>query len=125
MLPSEKLAIAARLHVLLRRKTGRVTDTEWLAVNAEYAAEMARFARLHAREPGAEELAEWADRLEQAVCRTPPARRPLLDSLKEAAAARPTPARDSGFGRESRFADSQPPAPGPEDDTVRYVGGLR
>ena len=40
MLPSETLAIAARLHVLLRRKTGRVTDTEWLAVNADYAAEI-------------------------------------------------------------------------------------
>ena len=26
---SDKLAIAAHLHVLLRRKTGRVTDTEW------------------------------------------------------------------------------------------------
>lgn len=37
MLHSEKLAIAAHLHVLLRRKTGRVTDTEWLAANAEYA----------------------------------------------------------------------------------------
>ena len=44
MLPSERLAIAARLHVLLRRKTGRVTDTERLAVNAEYAAEIVRFA---------------------------------------------------------------------------------
>jgi hypothetical protein len=53
MLPSERLAIAARLHVLLRRKTGRVTDTEWLAVNAEYAAEIVRFARERALEPGA------------------------------------------------------------------------
>ena len=30
MLNSEKLAVAAHLHVLLRRKTGRVTDTEWM-----------------------------------------------------------------------------------------------
>jgi hypothetical protein len=42
---SEKIAIAAHLHVLLRRKTGRVTDTEWMAGNHEYAAEIARFAR--------------------------------------------------------------------------------
>ena len=34
---SEKLAIAAHLHVLLRRKTGRVTDTEWMASNGSYA----------------------------------------------------------------------------------------
>ena len=66
MLPSERLAIAARLHVLLRRKTGRVTDTEWLAVNAEYAAEIVRFARERALEPGMEDVAEWAGRLEQA-----------------------------------------------------------
>ena len=37
MSEADKLAIAAHLHVLLRRKTGRVTDTEWMAVNAEYA----------------------------------------------------------------------------------------
>ena len=50
---SDKLAIAAHLHVLLRRKTGRVTDTEWMAANAEYALEIVRFARLQsAKEDG-------------------------------------------------------------------------
>ena len=34
---SERLAIAAHLHVVLRRKTGRVTDTEWMAGNQLYA----------------------------------------------------------------------------------------
>lgn len=67
MLDSERLAIAAHLHVLLRRMTGRVTDTEWMAGNLEYAAEIARFARERAREDGHAELAEWADKLEQAV----------------------------------------------------------
>ena len=67
MLDSERLAIAAHLHVLLRRRTGRVTDTEWMAGNLEYAAEIARFAREKAREEGHAELAEWADKLEQAV----------------------------------------------------------
>lgn len=42
MLASEKLAIAAHLHGLLRRKTGRVTDMEWMASNAAYAAEIVR-----------------------------------------------------------------------------------
>ena len=42
---SEKLAISAHLHVLLRRKTRRVTDTEWMASNGSYAREIARFAR--------------------------------------------------------------------------------
>ncbi len=54
---ADKLAIAAHLHVLLRRKTGRVTDTEWMAVNAEYALEIVRFARQHAQEDNVPELA--------------------------------------------------------------------
>jgi DNA-binding GntR family transcriptional regulator len=67
MLDSEKLAIAAHLHVLLRRKTGRVTDTEWLAANAEYAAEIIRFARRKALEDQHPDLAEWADKLQSAM----------------------------------------------------------
>ncbi len=67
MLPSEKLAIAAHLHVLLRRKTGRVTDTEWMAGNAEYAREIVRFSRQSAKNDGHLDLAEWADKLEGAL----------------------------------------------------------
>jgi hypothetical protein len=104
MLPSETLAIAARLHVLLRRKTGRVTDTEWLAVNADYAAEIVRFARARAVEPGLEDLAEWASRLEHAMATTPAPRTTLLG----AAAQR-----------------LQPREPAADEDAGRYVGGLR
>ena len=67
MLESEKLAIAAHLHVLLRRKTGRVTDTQWMASNTEYANEVVRFARTSAQEDGHPDLAEWADKLEAAL----------------------------------------------------------
>ena len=67
MLESEKVAIAAHLHVLIRRKTGRVTDTEWMASNAVYAREIVRFARQRAAEDGVPELADWALRLEKAV----------------------------------------------------------
>lgn len=59
MLPSEKIAIAAHLHVLLRRKTGRVTDTEWMASNAE--------------KDGHTDLGEWAAKLEATLAPTPPA----------------------------------------------------
>ncbi|RYF30369.1 MAG: hypothetical protein EOO26_15350 [Comamonadaceae bacterium] len=61
---SERIAIAARLHVALRRKTGRVTDTEWLAVNPEYAAEIVRFARANAAETNDLDLNAIASRLE-------------------------------------------------------------
>ena len=64
---SEKLAIAAHLHVLLRRKTGRVTDTEWMASNGSYAREIARFARERAVLDQAPELIEWADRLDHCM----------------------------------------------------------
>ena len=63
MSANENLAIAAHLHVLLRRKTGRVTDTEWMAINAAYAAEIVRFAHAKALENNEPELATWADKL--------------------------------------------------------------
>lgn len=101
---TDRLSIAAHLHVLLRRKTGRVTDTEWMAANADYALEIVRFARRRAEEDNAPELAEWAGRLELAVHATPPEqRRPLLDVAAQAARQR-----------------GAPPAEPP-----RYVGGLR
>jgi hypothetical protein len=64
---SEKIAIAAHLHVLLRRKTGRVTDTEWMAKDAAYAAEIVRFARENSDKPEHADLAEWAGKLEAAM----------------------------------------------------------
>ena len=94
---SEKLAIAAHLHVLLRRKTGRVTDTEWMATNTDYAREIARFARAKALEDGHPDLAEWAGKLELAVLAPQPVpSRPLLQSASEllhAPAAPAEPAR--------------------------------
>ena len=62
---SERLAIAAHLHVLLRRKTGRVTDTEWMAGNEDYAQAMVAFALEHAKENQDEELTRLALRLQE------------------------------------------------------------
>ena len=61
---SEKLAVAAHLHVLLRRKVGRVTDVEWMIKSRDYALEVLRVCRAEAGHP---ELAEWADKLERAL----------------------------------------------------------
>ena len=117
MLTSEKLAIAAHLHVLLRRKTGRVTDTQWMADNAEYAMEIVRFARQSAAQDGHVELIPWADKLAQAMlpaaalhtkdARPPvPSVMPTLRSLLTASVAQANPG-------ESEF------------DSARYVRGLR
>ncbi|MDD0840407.1 hypothetical protein PSQ40_17615 [Curvibacter sp. HBC61] len=109
MLASEKLAIAAHLHVLMRRKVGRVTDTEWLASNAEYAAAMVRLARQAAAEGGHADLAEWADKLAQCW---------------EPAPAKPVSALP-GLGRAwvGGAVRNEPVSPDPE--APRYIGGLR
>ena len=99
---NEKIAIAAHLHVLLRRKTGRVTDTEWMACNADYAREIVRFCRLRAQQDALPELGEWADKLERAM-QLPP--------------AAPAP---SGFA-----AMAAPERAQPTGGVERYVGGIR
>lgn len=104
MLESEKLAIAAHLHVLLRRKIGRVTDVEWIVKNHEYAREVIRVARA---ETAHIELLEWAQKLDDALFNSPEKPR------------RPD-AGDSGFV-DSRTGTPRPPKP----DAPRYVGSLR
>ena len=73
MSTSEKFALAARMHVLLRRKTGRVTDTEWMASNTEYAAEIVRFSLDCAQKEGHADLAELAGKLAEAMLPAAPA----------------------------------------------------
>lgn len=117
MLTNEKIAIAAHLHVLLRRKTGRVTDTEWMASNREYALEMVRFAREKAAEDGHADLAVLADRLADIMALTaaPQASPPLPDPKAKAA---PEP----GF---SLFSLPGSVGGGAPLQTPRYVAGLR
>jgi hypothetical protein len=115
MLPSEKLAIAAHLHVLLRRKTGRVTDTQWMADNADYATEIVRFARRSAEEDGHVELVEWADRLELAM---------LPSAAVQAAARRPVAQTPAGGGLPAAMVAQEDAGDAPAD-TPRYVRGLR
>ena len=89
---SEKIAIAAHLHVLLRRKTGRVTDTEWMAGNPEYAREVARFAREKAAADGHADLAAWADKLEEIMATPDPRPRvPLAKLVTDAVSKRSAP----------------------------------
>src|SRR5574343_1378679 len=103
MLESEKLAVAAHLHVVMRRKIGRVTDVEWMVQNADYAREVIRVALAESAHP---ELVEWGQRLQAALFPAPVADR----------AGPPSGFADSRLGRSSRSA----PAPAP-----RYVGSLR
>lgn len=150
MLASQKLAIAAHMHVLLRRKTGRVTDTEWMSQNLEYALEIVRFARAKADEDHHPELREWADKLETAALTQsdPQGRQPLVQAavqlLRDRGGVAPSPATSPGAPetplaertgsfaasssfKPSGFTDSQPdPDKARRDPAVpRYVGGIR
>lgn len=148
---SEKIAIAAHLHVLLRRKTGRVTDTEWMATNHDYAAEIVRFARGKAAEDGHVDLGVWAERLEEIMLEPDVKQRvPLVklmaDAVRDRAlavpAAAPVPPPDQQSSRsvntreevypesgfiESRFGDCENAQERkPRDpDEPRYVKSLR
>lgn len=132
MSTTERIALAAHLHVVLRRKTGRVTDVEWMAANTEYATEIVRFARQKAAEDHAPELAEWADKLER-VMAVPLATRnpPWVERATTALRERPAPAtleeRPSGGGRNAGFFDTRLPSDPPDDEppAPRYVGGIR
>ena len=106
MSSNELFAIAAHLHVVLRRKTGRVTDTEWMTRNTEYAREVVRLTREKAHSDGHAELLPLADKLEAAIdSMGAMPRRTLLEVAAEV--LRP---------------GNEPPPCGPDP---RYVGGLR
>ncbi|WP_374587442.1 hypothetical protein [Ideonella dechloratans] len=111
MLESEKLAVAAHLHVVMRRKIGRVTDVEWMLRSAEYAREVIRIALAEAAHP---ELIEWGQRLQAALFPAPPQSAPgrAVDRLD----------RVSGFedSRLSRSGSASRPSA-----QTRYIGSLR
>ncbi|WP_055842244.1 hypothetical protein [Xylophilus sp. Leaf220] len=107
---NERLAIAAHLHVLLRRITGRVTDVEWMAVNDDYALHIKNYSAQKAAETARPELVEWADKL-------------FIDAKTAAVAPN---ARSAG--PLSDGADRPAEAPilrGRTEKSQKYVGGLR
>jgi hypothetical protein len=110
MLDSEKLAIAAHLHVALRRKLGRVTDVEWMVRSEEYAREIIRIALA---EPAQPELHQLARRMQDALFAQGPAggsaRRPVPPFAKSAAPAAPAEPEQTAAPAEPR----------------RYIGRLR
>ena len=116
MASSERVAVAAHLHVALRRKAGRVTDTDWMAQNDEYAAEIVRYARERAREEGDGNLAELAEKLAVLLQLGKQAKPAHALVTRVAQGLRTTPTMTVVPGR-GETADSE--------DADRYIGGLR
>jgi hypothetical protein len=124
MRASEKIAIAAHLHVLLRRKTGRVTDTEWMANNRDYAMEIVRFARQYAAEQGDADLSNLANKLADIMA--PAIASPAPGAALGARQSRP--AFESSFVdsvMDKDFSDSKPVRERKASEAPRYVAGLR
>ena len=128
MTANELMAIAAHLHVLLRRKTGRVTDIEWLMANSDYAKAIAQFAKAKAAELADADLQSWALKLEVANQSRTVASKPLVQAAVDAVRANQVQSRSADFMSTGAFK-SEPAEPerGADDDSSgpRYVGGIR
>jgi hypothetical protein len=114
---SARLAVAAHLHVLMRRRLARATDVEWMASNRDYATEIIRLAN----ESPHEDLHEWAAKLDAAF---------RVNGFKheirtDAVAAPRDEAGHSGFGQIVDIVTT-PRESGPEPRSARqYVTSLR
>jgi hypothetical protein len=106
---SDKLGIAAHLHVAMRRKIGRVTDVEWLVRDPAYAREIIRLALAERDHP---ELQGWALKLQAALFPATLGSTPAANSGPMPLDATTSPSRDTPLR----------PAQGL---LGRYVGGLR
>ncbi|HEX5785679.1 MAG TPA: hypothetical protein VFY35_13190 [Burkholderiaceae bacterium] len=106
MTPQDLISTAAHLHVAMRRKMGRVTDTEWMASDFQYAQAMSSLALRHAEETQDTDLHKWATRLADGWTARQPRPAPVID-VRE---------------RDSRAAKVRTPT---LDSTERYVVGLR
>ena len=117
MLANEKISIAAHLHVLLRRKTGRVTDTEWMATNREYALEIVRFAREKAIQDGHADLGMMANRLAEIMA--------LTGTSQAAPAPRATQTKAASEPSLNLFTVAKNVGDSEALQAPRYVAGLR
>ena len=101
---SDLMALAAHLHVQLRRRTGRVTDVEWMVSNADYAQAVTHLAKATATAEGVPELGLWAARFELALMKVQRPHKPLLSALNATTAYQKN-AHDPSFERQELATD--------------------
>jgi len=118
---SSRLAIAAHIHVLIRRKLGRVTDTEWMARNLDYANEIIRVCRAE-NDP---DLASWADKLDVALDDLRPRRPAKTIEMPVAAAPVAAVSGEASTWPDSVMAALQQNVQAMRQVEQRYVGRLR
>ncbi|MEX1167568.1 MAG: hypothetical protein WEK74_12010 [Hydrogenophaga sp.] len=134
---NELFATAAHLHVLLRRNSGRVTDTEWKTSNPECARAMVALASEVAKREGLEELQHLADKFAALIpSMSAPVRKPLLAAAAARfAAGEPLVGDERLVGHEPPDSGFQVSSPALTDNEAaaarsaalgrRCVGGIR
>lgn len=126
MTVNELMAVAAHLHVILRRKTGRVTDIEWLVANPDYAQAIADFAKLKAKELADTDLELWALKLELANQHRPPrGAKPLVQLAIDSVQANQSKAMAADPVVPNARVAAEPEPAKPENSAGRYIGGIR
>lgn len=94
--------LLGRIHLLMRRVLNRITDVEYMRINADYAREIVR-------------IAEGSDNAElHELCAK-------LRIAMELDGPPPAPAKDKGFS----FGFGSRKEPPPEEGDERYIGSLR
>ena len=107
---NERLALAAHLHVAMRRKIGRVTDTEWMASNVAYGLAMVDIALAHANDHLDQDLGRLALRFGAALTvRQSSERQPRADLGATRTNLRDAPSTQPPAFRDTRQRDSQLP----------------
>ncbi|WP_188380660.1 hypothetical protein [Oxalicibacterium faecigallinarum] len=124
-LENQAFALMGRLHVTLRRQTGRVTDIEYMRIDPAYCRYLLKMAAISPNE----DLQDISAKLQEIFfgedglfVRSEP-RQPLLTRLTEH--HEPPPAAPPAQPAPAAPAASSPPA-GPDDPVDRgYIGRLR
>jgi hypothetical protein len=107
----DRIAVAAHMHVLMRRRLGRATDVEWMAKNREYAMEIIRLATGSPHT----DLHEWAAKLAGLFGVATPRAETAAPAIRSDAAPAVPPAS----------APEGPGQPADPRDARRYVTSLR
>lgn len=123
-LENQAFALMGRLHVTLRRQTGRVTDIEYMRIDPGYCRYLLKLASLSPNE----DLQDIAAKLQDiffgadGLFVRPEPRQPLLSRLSEHTESPPAPSSPTP----AIPAASPAPATGPDDPVDRgYIGRLR
>lgn len=123
-LENQAFALMGRMHVTLRRQTGRVTDIEYMRIDPGYCRYLLKLASLSP----SEDLQEIAAKLQEiffgpeGLFVRPEPRQPLLERLSDPAAAAPHAAPSP-----TPAAPHASPSAGTDADPVDrgYIGRLR